>query len=169
MSCSQFDPDLPHDSTLEKAAWVVSFLNKVNDACGNTTCDSLCTNVNTQVEIEACGNCIANDSSGILNCDKIPSACKSCLADAKTPDDIFECVEDKSGGLSAGAIAGIVVGSIVGVALIVFLLVWYFKYYRHGKPMFKKTPASVDDSSEYDDKLHGTYSSSHHFHHTSLS
>lgn len=160
MSCSQFNPNLPHSTTLEQAAWIVAFANKMEDACGKTECDSVCTDPKTEDEIKACGQCLADPISGILSCDKIPDSCKTCMENSIGTGDfqsIFACAETPGSGdsLSTGAIAGIVVGSVIGL---VFIIMFVRHFYRKKKSKPSKSSKSRSKYSYgYDGFSMGVY------------
>lgn len=134
MSCSSLNPHLPHTTTQETEAWMASFLNKIDDQCGNNTCDNLCQDLGTPELITQCQACASRQLSQCPS-NAISVECQVCLDTAVVDGDqnaFFQCAEGHSGAsrVSTGGLIGIVLGIVVGLVAIAVGIYFFVRYER---------------------------------------
>jgi len=115
MSCAPFDPNLPFQTTLEKAVWLTRWTtNLLNSSCLQTSCGHACLPGNS-FSSDSCRSCLKQ-----AKCDQT-LFCINCVGlDTNDFTQVYQCTH--APGLSLGEIIGIVVASVVGALLIVFLV-----------------------------------------------
>jgi hypothetical protein len=142
MACSQYNPDLPHNTAEQQQNWLKAWeANLLNDPCLQRSCGHICLG-GDDITSMACMACLE-----AADCPE-PLACSECIDRDQNYQSVFDCTFPP--GLSTGELLGIILGTVFG-SLLLIALIFFILYKTDKLPV--RTRLWIDNIGKKDHKI----------------